>query len=122
MAAIVRTLEIGGRKVDLKKIYMPVLNIYAEQDHLDPRSSLKDLKKYISSKDITTKNFPVGHIGMYVSSKSPKTLSLMIANWLFERTPGGVETKKTCLQIGTTEIPEAHPKCHGKTIKIGVLP
>jgi len=78
-------LEIGGRRVDLKNIDMPVLNIYAEQDHLVPPSSSKDLKKYISSKDVTTRSFPVGHIGMYVSSKSQKDLSPLIANWLLEK-------------------------------------
>jgi polyhydroxyalkanoate synthase len=77
-------LEIGGRQVNLKNIDMPVLNIYAEQDHLVPPSSSKDLKKYISSKDVTTRSFPVGHIGMYVSSKSQKDLSPLIANWLIE--------------------------------------
>jgi polyhydroxyalkanoate synthase len=79
-------LEIGGRRVDLRKIDMPVLNIYAEQDHLVPPSSSKDLKKFISSRDVTTESFPVGHIGMYVSSKSQKALAPMIAGWLLERT------------------------------------
>ena len=79
-------LEIGGRRVDLKNIDMPVLNIYAEQDHLVPPSSSKVLKKYISSKDVTTRSFPVGHIGMYVSSKSQKDLSPLITKWLLEKT------------------------------------
>ncbi|MEW6333287.1 MAG: class III poly(R)-hydroxyalkanoic acid synthase subunit PhaC [Thermodesulfobacteriota bacterium] len=81
-------LEIGGRRVDLKHIDMPVLNIYAEQDHLVPPSSSKDLEKYVSSKDVTTRSFPVGHIGMYVSSKSQKDLSPLIAEWLIEKTAG----------------------------------
>jgi polyhydroxyalkanoate synthase len=88
-------LEIGGRKVDLKKIDMPVLNVYAEQDHLVPPSSSKNLKNYISSKDVTTKSFPVGHIGMYVSSKSQKTLSPLIADWLFERSDQGADPHKS---------------------------
>jgi len=87
-------LEIGGHRVDLKKIDMPVLNIYAEQDHLVPPSSSKDLKKYVSSRDVTTESFPVGHIGMYVSSKSQKKLAPMIANWLLERTAAVAVTKK----------------------------
>ena len=78
-------LEIGGRKVNLNNINTPVLNIYAEQDHLVPPSSSKPFADYISSKDVTTKSFPVGHIGMYVSSKSQKALSPLIANWLIER-------------------------------------
>jgi polyhydroxyalkanoate synthase len=78
-------LEIGKRKVDLKNINMPVLNIYAEQDHLVPPSSSKPFAKYVSSKDFTTKSFPVGHIGMYVSSKSQNTLAPLIADWLMDR-------------------------------------
>lgn len=30
------TLEVGGRKVNLKNLTMPVLNIYAEKDHIVP--------------------------------------------------------------------------------------
>ncbi|RJQ86895.1 MAG: class III poly(R)-hydroxyalkanoic acid synthase subunit PhaC [Desulfobacteraceae bacterium] len=78
-------LEIGGKKVDLKKIDMPVLNIYAEQDHLVPPSSSKVFAKYTSSKDFTNKSFPVGHIGMYVSSKAQYDLAPLIADWLIKR-------------------------------------
>jgi polyhydroxyalkanoate synthase len=81
-------LEIGGRKVDLKKIDMPLLNIYAEQDHLVPPASSKPLAGLVSSKDVTTQSFPVGHIGMYVSSKSQKELAPMIADWLIKRSQG----------------------------------
>ena len=78
-------LQIGGRKVDLKRIDMPLLNIYAEQDHLVPPSSSKPLAELVSSTDATTRSFPVGHIGMYVSSKSQRELAPMIAEWLIER-------------------------------------
>jgi polyhydroxyalkanoate synthase len=79
-------LEIGGRKVELKQIDMPVLNIYAEQDHLVPPSSSKPLEQLISSADVTTRSFPVGHIGMYVSSKSQKDLGPTIVDWIMART------------------------------------
>jgi len=78
-------LEIGGRKVDLRKIDMPLLNIYAQQDHLVPPSSSKPLGDLVSSKDVTTQSFPVGHIGMYVSSKSQKELGPLIAEWVIKR-------------------------------------
>jgi polyhydroxyalkanoate synthase len=83
-------LEIGGRKVNLKNITMPLLNIYAEQDHLVPPSSSKPLATLVSSQDVTTKSFPVGHIGMYVSSKSQKELGPTIAQWVIKRS-GGIE-------------------------------
>jgi polyhydroxyalkanoate synthase len=78
-------LEIGGRRVDLKNIRMPLLNIYAEQDHLVPPSSSKPLSRLVSSPDVTTRSFSVGHIGMYVSSKSQRELAPLIAEWVLRR-------------------------------------
>ena len=86
-------LEIGGKKVDLKKIHMPLINIYAEQDHLVPPSSSKPLGDLVSSKDVTTKGFPVGHIGMYVSSKSKNELAPTIADWVIQRSAGTEKAK-----------------------------
>jgi len=77
--------EINGRKVDLKNIIQPILNIYAEQDHLVPPSSTKPLAQYVGSRDVTTTAFPVGHIGIYVSSKTQKDLPPLVADWLWKR-------------------------------------
>lgn len=78
-------VEIGGKRVDLGSIKQPVLNIYAEQDHLVPPQSTIALKKYIGSKDYTAAGFPTGHIGMYVSGKVQRDLPPTIANWIKER-------------------------------------
>lgn len=87
-------LQIGGRKVDLKRIDIPLLNIYAEQDHLVPPSSSEPLGEFVSSTDVTTRSFPVGHIGMYVSSKSQRDLAPMIAEWLMERSGRATGAKR----------------------------
>lgn len=87
-------LQIGNRKVDLKRIDMPLLNIYAEQDHLVPPSSSKPLAALVSSTDATTRSFPVGHIGMYVSSRSQRELAPTIAEWLIERSGGTTRAKR----------------------------
>ena len=87
-------LQIDGRKVDLKRIDMPLLNIYAEQDHLVPPSSSEPLGELVSSTDVTTRSFPVGHIGMYVSSKSQRDLAPMIAEWLMERSGRATGAKR----------------------------
>lgn len=79
------TLEIGGEKVDAKKITMPVLNVFAEKDHLVPPPSSQALKQIVGSTDYTEAPFPVGHIGMYVSAKAQRDLAPTIANWLKER-------------------------------------
>jgi polyhydroxyalkanoate synthase len=78
-------LEIGGKRVDLKNVRMPVLNVYAEQDHLVPPDSSLALKTYIGSEDYSVQSFPVGHIGMYVSGKVQRDLPPTIAKWFKER-------------------------------------
>ena len=78
-------VEIGGRPVRLAAIDMPVLNIYADQDHLVPPASSRALEGAISSDDYTEANFPVGHIGMYVSGKVQRDLPPLISEWLRER-------------------------------------
>jgi polyhydroxyalkanoate synthase subunit PhaC len=76
---------IGDCPVDLKQITMPILNLYAEKDHLvHPASSLA-LKDYVTSQDYTVKSFPVGHIGMYVSGRVQKDLPPTIADWIKDR-------------------------------------
>ncbi len=87
-------LRIGGRKVDLKRIDMPLLNIYAEQDHLVPPSSSEPLGELVSSTDVTARSFPVGHIGMYVSSKAQRDLAPTIAAWLIKRSGRATGAKR----------------------------
>lgn len=78
-------IELGGQKVDLKQITMPVLNVFAEKDHLVPPPSSQALQAACGSKDYTEAPFPVGHIGMYVSGKAQRDLGPTIANWHKER-------------------------------------
>jgi len=76
---------MGDRQVNLDNICMPVLNLYAEKDHLVTPASSLALGKYIGTKDYTVRSFPVGHVGMYVSSKVQQNLPPAIAEWLKER-------------------------------------
>ena len=77
--------SLGGQRVELKNINMPVMNIYAEEDHLVPPASSLALKKYVGSKDYSELAYPVGHIGMYVSGKVQNDLPPAIVEWLQER-------------------------------------
>ena len=79
-------IEIGDRKVDLKKLTMPVLNIYASEDHLVPPSASKALSQYVGTKDYQELEFRGGHIGIYVSHSSQKEVPPAIGNWLNKRT------------------------------------
>jgi polyhydroxyalkanoate synthase len=80
------TVKVGDDVVDLGKITIPVLNIYAIHDHLVPPDSSKALEGCVSSKDYQSLEFPGGHIGIYVSGKAQKMIPPSVASWLSERT------------------------------------
>lgn len=79
------TLQIGNRSVDLRRIRVPVLNIYARQDHLVPPSASRALRKLIGSRDYHEHEFHGGHIGIYVSSTAQREIPELIAQWMRER-------------------------------------
>lgn len=79
------TMELGGKAVNLKNITMPLLNIYAEADHLVPPDSSIALNDLVASADKTLTKFSGGHIGVFVGSKSQKELAPGIGAWLRER-------------------------------------
>ena len=78
-------LEVGGRRVDLKKITMPVLNFYGKYDHLVPPEACNQLTQKVGSKDTEDICLNTGHIGIYVSSKCQEAFAPKIAAWLKQR-------------------------------------
>ena len=78
-------VKIGGEQVDLEAITLPILNIYATNDHLVPVDASKALAGCISSEDYTELEFPGGHIGIYVGAETQATLPVAINDWLRNR-------------------------------------
>lgn len=76
---------IGQHNVDLKNITVPILNVFAEQDHLVPPAASRALKGATATADYTELSFKGGHIGIYVSGKAQKTIPPAIAEWLTAR-------------------------------------
>jgi polyhydroxyalkanoate synthase subunit PhaC len=79
-------LKIGAYEVDLKNVTMPVLNIFAMQDHLVPPDASKALKDLVGTGDYTEISFKGGHIGIYVSGRAQKEVPPSIGKWIDERT------------------------------------
>lgn len=79
------TVRIGGRDVDLKRIAMPLLNIYALQDHLVPPAASRPLEWLVGASDYSTHEFQGGHIGIYVSGAAQRQIPDKISGWLRER-------------------------------------
>jgi poly(R)-hydroxyalkanoic acid synthase, class III, PhaC subunit len=63
---------LGGERVDLKKLTMPLLNFFGEYDHLVPPQACNQLSGAVGSKDVEDVCLETGHIGIYVSSKFQK--------------------------------------------------
>lgn len=78
-------VRIGDRRVDLGRITMPVLNVYATKDHLVPPPCTLALKKYVGSDDYSELAFAGGHIGIYVSGRAQREVPPAISEWLQER-------------------------------------
>ncbi len=76
------TLELGGRLVNLGHISCPVLNIYAEQDHIVPISCTKALGKFVRPKLYNEIGFSGGHVGVFVSRKAQGVVASGLSNWL----------------------------------------
>ncbi len=78
-------MEVGGQRVDLKKITMPLINFYGRFDHLVPPGACELLTSRVGSKDTEDICLDTGHIGIYVSSKCQKEFAPRIAKWLKDR-------------------------------------
>lgn len=86
-------MELGGKRVDLKNLTMPLLNIYGKFDHLVPPGACDQLSGKVGSKDIKDVCLDTGHIGIYVSSKCQKEFAPKISVWLAERDEDNEEIK-----------------------------
>ena len=78
-------LEIGGQRVDLKTITMPLLNFYGRFDHLVPPEACEKLTGQVGTRDSEDICLNTGHIGIYVSSKTQKEFTPKIVSWLKDR-------------------------------------
>ncbi len=101
-------MEIGGKRVNLKNITMPVLNIYGQYDHLVPPEAADKLTSTVGSTDTEDVCLDTGHIGIYVSSKTQKEFTPKILGWLKQRDslPSAVKEDK---QKKTTHTKPASP-------------
>ena len=78
-------LEIGGRSVDLRNLDLPILNLIGTRDHLVPPASSRALRALAGSRDFTTLELDLGHIGMYVSARAQRQVPAAIGDWLAAR-------------------------------------
>ncbi|QUH27192.1 class III poly(R)-hydroxyalkanoic acid synthase subunit PhaC [Serpentinicella alkaliphila] len=76
---------LGGKKVDLKNVTMPLLNVVGDKDNLIVPAASKPLNDAVGSKDKELVTYPVGHAGIVASSRSQKEIAPKVAKWLLDR-------------------------------------
>ena len=78
-------LEINGEKVDITTIDAPIIQIIGEYDHLIPPEASKPFNDVVGSDDVTTIQYPTGHIGMSVSSSAHEDVWPKVCDWFHEK-------------------------------------
>ena len=78
-------MTLGGKTIDLKKMTVPFLNVYATDDKIIPNESTKAIMSKVGSKDKEEYPFPGGHIGVFVGSRSQRELAPAVAKWVVQR-------------------------------------
>lgn len=78
-------LRVGRKRVDLRDITCPVLNLTATADHLVPCGQSLPFNDAVGSRDRTAINFEAGHIGMAVGSRANRELWPRVCDWLAQR-------------------------------------
>jgi polyhydroxyalkanoate synthase len=78
-------LKLGSKVIDLSKIYIPLLNIVADEDHLVSPEGSAALNNLVSSIDKKLMRFPTGHVGLIASSYSQLNVLPRVGKWLFSR-------------------------------------
>ena len=76
---------LGDKKINLKNITMPLLNIHGTKDNLIPASSSIPLNNVVGSKDKESVSYPVGHAGIVASGLSQAEIAPKVASWIKER-------------------------------------
>ena len=76
---------LDNRRVDLANITMPVLNVYAKDDHIVPPATSRALGPKVGTSDYSEIALPGGHVGVFVGGKSQALFAPGVFKWLSTR-------------------------------------
>ena len=75
-------LEVGGRKVDLANITVPMLHVLAEHDHIVPLTAAQPLIARVSSTDKSEYIIKGGHVSVVAGANAQHRLWPKLDAWL----------------------------------------
>jgi polyhydroxyalkanoate synthase len=80
-------LQVDGRDVDVRQIDMPVLQIVGQYDNLVPPEASKPFNDVVGSDDVTTIEYPTGHVGLAMSNATHRDVWPEVAEWFLNQGP-----------------------------------
>jgi len=75
-------VRLGDQAVDLGRLTMPIYNVFASGDHLIPPASSRALGDLARSRDYRTLELDSGHLGVFISGRTQRTLFPALVQWL----------------------------------------
>jgi polyhydroxyalkanoate synthase len=78
------SLEICGKTLRLDELRTPILNIYAEHDHLVPPPAAQALGEHIARESYREICFAGGHLGVFISRRAHHELVPQALAWFAE--------------------------------------
>ena len=77
-------VRIDGRRVSLRDLTWPLLNIVAQKDHIVPCGAATPVAELVGSAEARTLELPAGHVGLVMGRSASKTTMPAIVGWLSE--------------------------------------
>ncbi len=81
-ALVAGAFTLDGRRVELGRIAVPVLNVFATEDHIIPPPCSRALGRFVDPQRYEELALPTGHIGVFVSARSQAVLAPAVVAWL----------------------------------------
>ena len=93
-------MELDGEHVDVNEIQVPILQIMGEYDHLIPPQASKPFNDVVGTPadQITTIEYPTGHIGMSVSGSTHAEVWPQVCDWFHDVSADDAETSVSEMQ------------------------
>lgn len=80
-----RELELGGRRIDLGVIDVPLLALAGRADNIATLASTRAVLATVGSEDKTFVEVPGGHVGVVAGSSAPQAVWQRVSDWLAPR-------------------------------------
>jgi polyhydroxyalkanoate synthase len=78
-------LTVGGEPVDVERIDVPLLQIVGTYDSLVPPDASTPFNEVVGTDDVTTIEYPSGHVGLAMSNGAHRDVWPEVAEWFLEQ-------------------------------------